>query len=651
MSFHISAAAALTSGLAFMSLFTLGAVAQTVPGFLSPTAYKAGTTVTAVAVGDLNGDAIPDLVTSNNGSHNISILLGKADGTFKPAANVALSGSPLAITLGDFNGDGKLDVAVTNNGSISILLGHGDGTVGPATDIALSDFAFGVTTGDVNGDGLIDLAVSVTNNVVVLAGKGDGTFAITSTLPVSGANGSVVLADFNNDGRLDLVAQSRTAVSMFLGNGDGTFIQQANIGSSPGPMAAGDFNGDGKLDLAISYVPLSFGDPGSLSIYLGNGDGTFGLFPFGIGLGKLLGPPVVGDFNSDGKLDVAVKLGTATPINLMLGNGDGTIQAPTLIETGNALSTNLAVRDLDRNGSTDFVLANGNSNNVLVLRNTMGNPPLLALTSLNPSSVVGGAATSVGTVFLGGPAPSTGASVSLTSSNPSVAFFPNGSVVKIPANANSATFTINTAAASAASSSVISASYHSVTQSATLSVVPSYSVASVSLNPASQFGIFTTTGTVTLTGPADSSAVVSLSSTNTAIATTPATVTVPAGTTSATFTVGLQPVTVDTPVTISAVNGGVTKSATLTVLKPLDSLTITRAEYTVRQSNLRVEATTTGSNPTLTLYNATTGQLIGTMINGGGGKYSRQLTVTPAVTSVTLKSTLGGTITGSVTQK
>ena len=104
----------------------------------------------------------------------------------------------------------------------------------------------------------------------------------------------MVLADFNNDGRLDLVAQARTAVSIFLGNGDGTFIQQANVGSSPGPMAAGDFNGDGKLDLAISYVPLSFGDPGSLSIYLGNGDGTFGLFPFGIGLGRLLGPPVVG---------------------------------------------------------------------------------------------------------------------------------------------------------------------------------------------------------------------------------------------------------------------------------------------------------------------------------------------------------------------
>jgi hypothetical protein len=423
------------------------------------------------------------------------------------------------------------------------------------------------------------------------------------------------------------------------------------VGSSPGPLAAADFNGDGKLDLAVSYLPVSFGDPGYLSVYLGNGDGTFGLFPWVVGFGNVLGTPVVADFNRDGKPDVAVKSFSSSAIEVIYGNGDGTFQTPVPVETGFFLSETMAAADLDRNGSIDLVLANLNGNDVVVLRNTLGKPPLLAQTSVSPALVVGGAAGSTGTVSLGGPAPAGGASVTLSSSNPSLAFFPNGAVVNIPAGARSATFPIGTGASTTASSSVISASYHAVTQSATLSVVAPYSVNSLTLNPSTQYGILTTTGTVTLTGPADNAAVVMLGSSNSTLATTPAIVVVPTGATTATFSITLKPVTANTPVTISASDGDATKMAVLTVLKPADSLKITKGEYTVKQSQLRVEATSTSTTPTLTVFNTASGQLIGTMINNGGGKYSLQVIVSPAVLNVTIKSTLGGTITGPVMQK
>ncbi len=184
--------------------------------------------------------------------------------------------------------------------------------------------------------------------------------------------------------------------------------------------------------------------------------------------------------------------------------------------------------------------------------------------SVSPASVVGGAS-STGTVTLSGPAPAGGAAVTLTSSNTAAAQVPAS--VTVAAGATSATFTATTSPVVSTTAVTITASYNSVSRTATLTVDPApAALISVGLAPASVVGGASSTGTVTLSGPAPAGgAVVTLTSSNTAAAQVPASVTVAAGATSATFTATTSPVVSTTAVTITASYNSVSRTATLTV--------------------------------------------------------------------------------------
>ena len=385
----------------------------------------------------------------------------------------------------------------------------------------------------------------------------------------------------------------------------------------------------------------------TLTIDLGNGDGTFSRSPFMFFWETTAGAPVVADFDGDGKTDIAVKEQGSSAVSLLLGRGDGTMQGEIGAETGTFISTAVAAADLDSNKSPDLIQANLTQNDVTVLRNTSGNPPLLALTMLHPTSVVGGAANVQGNVFLGAPAPAGGLTIALAS-NGSSASLP-ATQVTIPAGSTSGIFQVTASPVDAASTDTISAILNGVTLSTTLQVVPPYSLASVSVNPASQVSTLSATGTVTLTGPADSSAVVLLASNNPAAA-VPASITVPAGSSSATFSIILQPVAVNTPVAISGSIDGVTRSAVLTVLKAMDTVKITRAEYDASQRSLRVEATGSNAAAILTVFNADTEQMIATMTNDRG-KYSLRVNGVGPIENALIKSSLGGIATVPVSQK
>jgi hypothetical protein len=193
--------------------------------------------------------------------------------------------------------------------------------------------------------------------------------------------------------------------------------------------------------------------------------------------------------------------------------------------------------------------------------------PTLSSLTLSPTSVTGGNS-STGTVTLSGPAPTGGAQVTLSSSNTTVARVPSS--VTVAAGATSASFTVSTSAVAVSTTVSISASYAGATRSASLTVTPAPppppTISSLTLNPANVFGGQSSTGTVTLTGPAPAGGAQVLLSSSDGAASVPSSVIVPAGATSATFTVNTSFVLISTSATISASYNGTTRTATLGVL-------------------------------------------------------------------------------------
>ena len=622
-----------------------GAQAQ-VPDFIAPASYATAGSSAYVAAGDFNGDGHIDLVTVESSTQTLSILFGNADGTFQPAVSRGLGFSATSITAADFNGDGKADLALATGGFVAVLINNGDGTFAPAAFYSAGVTSNYVTTADFNHDGNIDLAVAGASGVAVLRGLGNGAFTIPVVMSDTFSHSWLVAADFNNDGNIDILADGGQG-KFYAGNGDGTFAAPVLTVTVPYGTVAADLNGDGKLDIASTVTTfnreLIAGQ--NVAIAIGTGDGHFLSYMNIVTSGDSRGAVASGDFNGDGIADLAIYLSGSQRIQVLLG---GALNFPGItVDPGFAADTAMISADLDGNGSRDLLLMSASS--LTAIRNTHGNPPLLASASLNPAAIVGGANVQ-GSVSLGGPAPVGGAVVALSSSNPDLAY-PVAATVTISEGQSSATFAIQSLAVATATPVTFSAQWNGVIQNATLSMVAPYNVTGLSITPSSQFGIFTSTGTVTLSGPADSSAVVSLTSANPALASVPAAVLVPAGATSASFPIVLQPVAADTPVSISASLGGVSQTATMTILHPLDVVKVTRAEDVVSKFQLRIEATSTSAAATLTVWNAANGALIGTLQNAGGGKYTGQFTVSPAVLNVVLKSSLGGTTTGAVTQK
>jgi hypothetical protein len=318
-----------------------------------------------LAVGDFNRDGKLDFGSSVLGDSGLSVYLGNGNGTFQSPALFG-QGATYDIVMADFNHDGIPDIAEIIGGGVEVFLGQGDGTFASGIETAVNAVSgFSLVAGDFNGDGNLDLAMAGSSGegaVAILLGNGDGTFQTPTTISLG--NGQVanfiITADFNHDGKLDLVTTNDSGpageLDILLGNGDGTFqlLKPILRGHSPIISAAADFNGDGKVDLAIS--------PGNakLLILLGHGDGTFAS-PVAYKLPAAGSAIEVGDFNVDGKLDIALVTNTypnpASWLSVFRGNGDGTFQTAENRKTALTYGGALAVGDFNNDGKLDFLTA------------------------------------------------------------------------------------------------------------------------------------------------------------------------------------------------------------------------------------------------------------------------------------------------------
>jgi hypothetical protein len=387
-----------TNGNASLGTAALGtATGAGGTGFTTGPTSATGSAPTSVAVGDFNGDGIPDLVTANSAGNTMSVLLGNGDGTFTLKSSPAVGNAPYSFAIGDFNGDGILDMAVANCGNcsyfsynsntVTVLLGNGDGTFTTKSTLTVGTAPEFVAIGDFNGDGIPDLAVTngSDNTITVLLGNGDGTFTTKSTLTVGAAPRFLVVSDFNGDGIPDLaVANSGdSTVTVLLGNGDGTFSFKSSPAAAPSNLVlvVGDFNGDGIPDLATA-------NEGVVTVLLGNGDGTFTAKTSSATDYYYVGI-VVGDFNGDGILDLALSscgshCGGVNQVPVLLGNGDGTFSTGPMLTPG-YLPFSLAVADFNGDGTQDLASASFDDDTVTVLLNNISETATATLSNVSIS--------------------------------------------------------------------------------------------------------------------------------------------------------------------------------------------------------------------------------------------------------------------------
>jgi len=341
--------------------------------FATPVSVATGNGPRSLAIGDLNGDSKPDLVTTNYFGHTVSVLLNTG-GTFAGKTDFAAGQYPFGLAVGDLKGDGKADIVASNyfGSTVSVLFGNGSGGFAAVDQLNVGTTPLSVVIGDLVVDGVPDIITADYSDytISVLPGYATGAF-LQPPLHFEAGGGPVAVAfgDVSGDGRPDVVTADFDAgtVSVILTDANNEILPPHDlaVGSSPIGVAIGDVNGDTKPDLITANEAGS-----TISVLLGSGGGSFGTSN-DYATGANPHSVAMGDFDGDGHLDLVTANFTAGSVSVLLGNGDGTFKPKVDIPTGNNASS-VAIADLNSDGKLDVAVANYGSATISILINRTG---------------------------------------------------------------------------------------------------------------------------------------------------------------------------------------------------------------------------------------------------------------------------------------
>ena len=362
-------------------LLLAGAAQAQQPAFAPVVTYPVAGSPRNLVVADVNNDGKADVVTANQTSNSVGVLLGAGNGTFQVATtySTGASSNPYDVAVADVNADSKPDILTANytTNSTGVLLGNDNGTFQPvvayATGVA-NGSPTGIAVADVTGDGKLDLVTtnSFGYNITVFAGTGTGSFQapVSYALGPNAASLDVTVADLNADGQPDLVVANggSNTVALLMGRGGGGFLPgpyAVGAGASfiPFGVAAGDVNGDGRPDVVTANSANN-----TVSVLLNQGASLGAATSF-----QNSGSPAniaVADINGDGQADLLTANPGDPAIAVLLGNGNGTFQLRSRYVTSNDNApSGLAVADVNGDGRPDVLTANAGGT-IGVLLNT-----------------------------------------------------------------------------------------------------------------------------------------------------------------------------------------------------------------------------------------------------------------------------------------
>jgi hypothetical protein len=315
-------------------------------------------------IGDVNGDARLDIVAaaSQLSQTTVNVVLNAGQRSYRARRDYGMLGAAAGAAFADFNRDGYPDVVsaayVSNADGPVVFYGQPDGTLQDGIQIENwgNNIPTDVAIGDFNGDNWPDFVTSIFspgNCIRVSINQGDGTFFPSVIYAAGGNPAAVAVGDLNADGILDIVvangSQNDNDISIFIGNGDGTFQPQVRVpvGFRPGGVLMADFDQNGRSEVVVTHY-------GSNAIYYfkPNAGGVLGP-PEIINIGSTQGNAVAADFDNDGWLDMMVSSGNGL---LLRNNQAGSFFPPIITPVPAGY---VAAGDWDQDGLMDIVGTNG----------------------------------------------------------------------------------------------------------------------------------------------------------------------------------------------------------------------------------------------------------------------------------------------------